>query len=603
MIQNKIVMKPAFLPLLILFSILLPSFLMEKGASKAETGTMINPSEEPTNLPESLIRQRQKTCERIVYKLLEAKGIANIPEVIYDTSHQMVAWASYRENKIGMEHNAYEVCRGFGKDSLNALAALLAHEVVHYAEKDSWEFNFAAEFRTMGIGEEVRSSFDRKVDETKADYIGGFLGYAAGFQTLGVMPELLTRIYKEYTLPDDLSNYPSFQERKRMAEEGEKKLEKLIDAFDFANFLAALGEYEDAYQYYQFILAQNYESREIFNNLGVIATLAAMEYFDFGWESDELPPYTFPVELDEESRIVSGSKSTEQTTEEQKASREKYLREAIGFFRNARMLDRRYAIAQLNEGCAQLLLTLSLTSPLEREEQDDARYEAEDAALDAVRNAQRMNKTKTEGDAHILLGLIAAFKGEKEKAKSYFEKADELGSKRLANANTKVLNGERNMEDPFGDDFTFPCSSDEETIAGKLLSEMGVKSITNIKEVFNEVKREDVVTMKLFGKKLEQASALANFVRTSIDGDLTLKTSLLITSLDYSGKTACEISLQDPFEAIKEAYQEPDETLELGNGVFLIYSEPPLIFQLDAQDRLKKWAIYKNDTEIKAVVD
>lgn len=37
--------------------------------------------------------------------------------------------------QIGLEEKAYDICISFGADSLNALAALLGHELVHYFEK------------------------------------------------------------------------------------------------------------------------------------------------------------------------------------------------------------------------------------------------------------------------------------------------------------------------------------------------------------------------------------------------------------------------------------------------------------------------------------
>ncbi|MBK9015493.1 MAG: hypothetical protein IPM82_16300 [Saprospiraceae bacterium] len=236
-----------------------------------------------------------------------------------------VAAAYPKSGLIILEEKGYDICASFGKDSLNALAVLLGHELVHCYEKHDWEGYFASELKGFGLDGDVKDN--AKEDEIQADYLGGFLAYQAGFATFGIMPKFLDKVYEKYGLTDEkLSNYPKKEERKNIAEQSEVKLKNLLELFEMGNFLVALGEYDDALEYYHKVL-EDFQSREIYNNLGVLSTLSAMKLF-----TPLQNKFSYPVELDIKSRLGSRGGLDQELREEK-------LLEAIDFFEKARQLD------------------------------------------------------------------------------------------------------------------------------------------------------------------------------------------------------------------------------------------------------------------------
>ncbi|MCF8243504.1 MAG: hypothetical protein K9J37_16740 [Saprospiraceae bacterium] len=300
--------------------------------------------------PELVTSYKAKVIQEVFKQLKNARGDFNSmrPTLRFVKKHGGVgpAYAQSKIKLIYFEEKAYDICASMGKDSLNALAVILSHELIHVYEKHEWELYFASDNRNNSLGGEVVDK--AKDDEIQADYLGGFLSYQAGFSTIGTMDKLIDKIYQEYGLPIEHPNYPSKEERKTLAKQSEVKLTKLLELFEMGNMLAAMEEYDEALEYY-FKVLEDFESREIFNNLGVLSTLVAIKKFA---PTENL--FTYPVILDEKSRL-NGSRDGE----DKKAAREQKLMEAIDFFKKAQQFDSYYPIAHVNEGCAHALLGLS----------------------------------------------------------------------------------------------------------------------------------------------------------------------------------------------------------------------------------------------------
>ena len=99
--------------------------------------------------------------------------------------------ASFNPDKIQvvLDEKAYDICVSFGKDSLNALAALLAHELIHYYEKHDWSRHFAMNNENLETARQLERMGDGLKQETEADNLGGFMAFSVGYNTYGIMPE------------------------------------------------------------------------------------------------------------------------------------------------------------------------------------------------------------------------------------------------------------------------------------------------------------------------------------------------------------------------------------------------------------------------------
>lgn len=129
--------------------------------------------------------------------------------------------------KIEIDVALYKICQTFGKDSLNALAVVLSHELTHYYNDHTFCSDYAfANFKSNAqlqskIGQ---ASYNARIEkESEADIKGFFYAAAAGFQPHGLQGLLIGKVYAAYKLADIQKGYPSRQERIVIANNAEKK--------------------------------------------------------------------------------------------------------------------------------------------------------------------------------------------------------------------------------------------------------------------------------------------------------------------------------------------------------------------------------------------
>ena len=344
----------------------------------------------------------------------------------------------------------------------------------------------------------------------------------------------------------------------------EAKLKKLLDLFEMANFLVALEEYDDALEYYYKVL-EDFQSREIYNNLGVLSTLSAMKRF-----APTENPYAFPVELDVESRMRTGSRG-----DNGKDFREEKLLEAIDFFEKARQYDSFYPIAYLNEGCAHALLGISQREFSELEWQD-----AESAGQRAIRIAKDDPNSKTTlVNAQVLLGILGALKKDTTNAKLHFDEALQLDSTHfLAKTNLNVLNGVKNPIPPIS-----KASLEEEVIDGQPFNSLRLNA-DNKKE---DILSDDDYKLVLLGKTYDHSFILANASTKGTGSNRVKKNTYLhYTAAGYDQTSKKGIQIGDSLTKVTQAdkYGEPQSRISLGNGTFLRYIQDAttgVIFQFD----------------------
>ncbi|MBE2206216.1 MAG: hypothetical protein IAE84_01460 [Saprospiraceae bacterium] len=491
----------------------------------------------------------------IYNKLVQARGDFRypVPNFFMRREERRVAGIDYDRLEIVLEEKAYEVCVGFGEESEAAIAFLLGHELTHYYEKHVWQKGFAAEYKDLEIGSmKLDSLADAARRETEADYLGGFLAYSAGFGLFDKGGEVLARLYKAYGMPENIPGYPSLADRQALGKRTAEKLSSLVDVFDMANLLTATGKYAEAYEFYRYVLMQ-YQSREIYNNLGVAAVLDALQYFN----PNELK-FRFPLELDLESSASKGDGMAN--------VRERILRQAILHFDAAISLDPNYAPAYVNKACAYALL-------------DDYTRARFYASAEAKQAAQRGQYPKIARDADVLLGILEAREGRTAQADTLFRNAAQQGDY-LAAYNLKVLRNE-----PLSPERAAPAGLVRERIAGKALSDLSSEP------PFDP------------GKKVTVGSALDFYQFTGFDQPARLfyshnvKTGDLhfyqLTAPGYQGKTARGIGLGQSRADIVAQYGEPGKTVETPRGQIMVYKA--MLFVLGADGKLERWANYASE--------
>lgn len=338
--------------------------------------------------------------------------------IIEDNPYQVVSfYPTENELRIGTEF--IKVCRAFGKDSSNAMAHVLGHELAHILlQQHDFVKTVGSGYASKEINKQMKNiqkTLRDSVFERQADEYSSFYAHIAGYSTVQIGEQVLDSIYKHFKLNDkDLSRYPSLNERKLICRTTASRMNVLKSIFDYANLATVAGNYDMAESCYQTIIKEKFPSREIFNNLSVVYLLKAIQ------EIDTLEfPYLLPIELDFESRLYSLERSIFSQYEEN-------LNEAVRYAELALGTKKEYAKAWLNKSIAEFLLN----------RKEDAHY--------SLFKAKSLNDSYVNATVEVMEGLLEHKFGDKEKG---VNKLRELKSdNRLASINYITLTGKMKQQ-------------------------------------------------------------------------------------------------------------------------------------------------------------
>jgi tetratricopeptide (TPR) repeat protein len=490
-------------------------------------------------------------ARKVFHDLVRARGDLRMqpPTLVMNKGERYVAWMDQEQVQIGIEEKAYDLCTSFGKDSMNALAALLAHEVTHYYEKHDWSRHFVRENESIETAKELERLEEGLKHEAQADYLGGFLAFSAGYNTYGIMPELLKKIYQGYHLPEKLPGYPVLADRLSMVDGAMARLQELSIEFETAYLLTVLGQYTDAALYHKSIL-QSYQSREIYNNAGVNTVLAALQYF-----SPKEMPYLLPLELDAQSRLTTSRNVDAERLEKRKS----LLQSALLQFEQAIVLDNEYVTGYLNRG-----VTLALLGAYE------------DAVFWLNKGQKKCATQKMTTDFLTMKGIVEALQGNTEAAVKYLNESKTIGSY-LAIQNLNIVQNTVPPTGPLpGPD---PVPGVEQIEWYKLADFLAQPAVD----------KEVTVTDQVFcGLKQRQFSRI--FIHYANNG----KEYVVVqqTLPDYKGATLRGITLKSSADNIQEAYGVPKSNLALPDGAVWVYPEQHIYFRFNHSRALVNWGVY-----------
>ena len=510
-----------------------------------------------------------KVAKQVFDQLISAKGDKRlqVPEFIMSKRQRYVAWMNGKRSQIGLEKKAYDICVSYGADSLNAIAALLGHEIIHYYEKHNWGSEFASAYTDVGIAVDIKNNTKTKeikaVNETEADYLGGFLAHSAGYKTFGIMPNFLGDVYKAYGLSNEIPGYPSLDDRTKLAIEAEQHLEDLVGIYQLANHMVVLNQPEDADVYYGFVLKE-FQSREIYNNAGVNAILEGLSVLP---DDHEGRKYEYPLQLDGETRMNAKTRGNniEAFGDAEKAVFQAAIKKAIGYFEQAKTLDKNYGTAYLNLACAYDIMG----------EYEDAIYWSRKAKKTGKKNGNN----KVIGDALIINAIASIHNDEMEDAKEIFAKVEQRynSSADLAKINLMIAKtGERPMAAPVKEKVSLKAEKIDGFNLSAFLDEL---------EVDKQVEVNNNYTFA--SKKLENSTVLLSIYN---GGDRAI--AIQITNPRFSGLTASGFGVGTTKEEFLLKYGPPSYSKQTRKGEYLVYEKRKAIFQL-SNDKLSSWSIYR----------
>ena len=274
------------------------------------------------------------------------------PELHFSDDTRSVAYMSSKG--ITIEQKTIDLfC---GKDNFeDKIAYIIAHELAHYYLEHSWMSNTGLSYASS-IGEFVEDSSSlysekqKKLSESQADLYAGFYGQIAGYNTLMYAKQTLTAIYEAYALPKELRGYPSFDERLLIIDSKKEQASNLAIIFELGNVLLMSKKFKEAKDCYTSILKSKFNSREIYNNLGLSYLLFGISISD-----ESIAKLVYPVFIDQQTRAeISTTRSSSFNN-----SPKKMFINAERQFKRAIDLDANYKPAQQNLFVCQLLMEIT----------------------------------------------------------------------------------------------------------------------------------------------------------------------------------------------------------------------------------------------------
>ncbi|MDC0302170.1 hypothetical protein OAL39_00520 [bacterium] len=283
-----------------------------------------------------------------IYQVMHTRQSPEKPNLVLSDNTREIALFSPSINQIAIGQDFIDLARSFGEDSMNVIAQIMSHELAHVLlEQSTIIKNIGSGYASKEFNKRLRktnASLRDSLYERQADEYSFFYAQIAGYQTSDIAPRILDSIYKQWNLKNsDLKRYPPLAERKLIATTATKKMKILKELFDVGILSAISGQYNLAIDLFKFILEEDFDSREIHNNLGTaylmkaISNLDTLEY-----------PYVFPVQMDLNTKLENERGFD--------IGVENDLKKALEQFKFACEGKEKYPIAMLNKAICEWLL-------------------------------------------------------------------------------------------------------------------------------------------------------------------------------------------------------------------------------------------------------
>ena len=345
-----------------------------------------------------------------IYQVMHTRQSPEKPNLVLSENTREIALFSPSSNQIAVGQDFIELARSFGNDSINVIAQIMSHELAHVLlEQSTIIKNIGSGYASKEFNKRLRethASLRDSLYERQADEYSFFYAQIAGYQTSDIAPRILDSIYKQWNLKDsDLKRYPPLAERKLIATTATKKMKVLKELFDVGILSSISGQYNLAIDLFKFILEEDFDSREIHNNLGTaylmkaIANLDTLEY-----------PYVFPVQMDLNTKLENERGFD--------VGVENDLKKALEQFKFACEGKEKYPIAMLNKAICEWLL-----------EDEEYKY--------SVGRLSELNDSSIRQNASILRAIDLHYKKDNKSSKSILKELRETHE--LAELNYNIL--------------------------------------------------------------------------------------------------------------------------------------------------------------------
>ena len=238
-----------------------------------------------------------KIFNNIIYNI--GNDFPSPPNLEFSDTQNNPAWISPSKNTIFIENKLINLICG-DENFTDKIAYIISHEIAHHYLNHvcmrDLDFSYSS---TTGnyLYDQSYSLEQRKNDEIQADSFGGFYSKISGYNSLSYGSEVLSEVYSHYELKKNIKGYPSLEERKEIVLANIDKTEMLANYFYLGNLSLITENYFSAKKCFDVILKNNFNSREIYNNLGLTYLTEAIKN-----SNEDISKYNYPIFLENNTR-------------------------------------------------------------------------------------------------------------------------------------------------------------------------------------------------------------------------------------------------------------------------------------------------------------
>lgn len=492
---------------------------------------------------------------------------------------------SREEPVIIVDQRLLEAVAPLGPNRDSALALILGHDLAHFYLRHRLGregLGFADHFRSSSgdgppagtdaaLRERVRTVATVET-EAEADYYGGFYGYLAGYDTIGVADQVFDLVYRRLNVTD-LRGYPSLADRKQIMADVGRRLGELSIQYETANRLLVVGRPLEAARLLD-RLATQVGAVEIYTNAGVawaVAALAAAPPGRF--------PYLYPFMHDRESRLASAgvalpSDQPHTTVAKHSSTGSAESELWAEYLQNAaRDLDKALA---LNPGNPLALVNRAAVCQIAGETE---------TALLLARRAELAadDELTILSTVHVLRGIIQAVQGGSEAAAREFRQAALQGS-RQADRNLGILLT-KSVEPP---PRITPQTGGPLVVDGTTLpAARFILAKPDLTLTLREADGEAVVIAR------QSYPASARWTVSFLDRDRTerLMVAFHVTAPGYAG-TVQGLRIGSSTADLRRIFGSPTQLTPSRQGEYWLYEPDRVVFSLNKEGLVEGWIIF-----------
>lgn len=513
---------------------------------------------------------KYKVIAEVLNKVAKAKGDNRaVPQLIVRKTQKDIAvfFPGGSANTILVEEKVYDICTTLGKDSLNALACVIGHELGHYYENHAGGFGYADKYsKDLSVSQRLEL-------ERQADKFGLFYGMIAGYDTYHILPIILTKIYDRYGKGDIISGYPSKNDRVAVAKEALFNNQQLGTVYDAGQWLYAIQAYDFAEQCFRYLL-NHFPSKETHNNLGVIYLQKSVAKHKI-----EENYFAYPFEFDIKNRLLKSLDTTQIMT--RSLGEKEYIAKAIRHFEEAIRLDEFYETAYINLSGAYSL---------------DGNQESAAGKITELEKKLQLKKRSLPPNGYLVRGISRALGGNYLSAKRDLEQAALLRGYRV-DYNMEVFSKIYGGADSY---------SYVNTFVSWLYSFIEDEAITpaNPTRSFGKEVINDRLPSSVKATQISTSVDIGNWMELKYHRDLTStfyhlrslrypsqQLNLLLTPKEYSGVSNRGIHQGSIADEVDKKYGNPDYIAATSSGEAAVYSKGKIAFLISGE-KVVKWAVW-----------